>query len=158
MSSSALALEPRRAEQLAELKLAVGGALEGKAEVVELALIALLARGHVLLEDVPGVGKTTLARALARAVGGEMRRVQFTSDLLPSDVLGVSIYEQHRGEFVLRPGPIFTNVLLADEINRASPRTQSALREAMSDGQVSLDGRTLPLPEPFFVVDRKSVV
>ena len=130
----------------------MGGALEGKAEVVELALIALLASGHVLLEDVPGVGKTTLARALARAVGGDMRRVQFTSDLLPSDVLGVSVYEQRRAEFVLRHGPIFTNVLLADEINRASPRTQSALLEAMSDGQVSLDGRTLPLPEPFFVV------
>jgi MoxR-like ATPase len=111
MSSSALAFEPRRAEQLAELRLAVGGALEGKAEVVELALVA---GGHLLVEDVPGVGKTTLARALARAVGGEVRRVQFTSDLLPSDVLGVSIYEQHRGEFVLRPGPIFTNVLLAD--------------------------------------------
>jgi MoxR-like ATPase len=152
MSSSALALEPRRAEQLLELRRAVGGALEGKAEVVELALIALLAKGHVLLEDVPGVGKTTLARALARAVGGDMRRVQFTSDLLPSDVLGVSVYEQRRAEFVLRHGPIFTNVLLADEINRASPRTQSALLEAMSDGQVSLDGRTLPLPEPFFVV------
>ncbi len=152
MSSSAALLEPRRAEQLAELRSAVGGALEGKADVVELSLIALLARGHVLLEDVPGVGKTTLARALARAVGGEMRRVQFTSDLLPSDVLGVSIYDQHRSDFVLRHGPIFTNVLLADEINRASPRTQSALLEAMSDGQVSLDGRTLPLPEPFFVV------
>src|SRR5262245_31397936 len=152
MSSSALALEPRRAEQLLELRRAVGGALEGKSDVVELALIALLARGHVLLEDVPGVGKTTLARALARAVGGEMRRVQFTSDLLPSDVLGVSVFDQRRAEFVLRPGPIFTNVLLADEINRASPRTQSALLEAMNEGQVSIDGQTLPLPEPFFVI------
>src|SRR4030095_12333285 len=147
-----VAREPRRAEQLAELRLAVGGALEGKAEVVELALVAMLARGHILIEDVPGVGKTTLARALARAVGGEMRRVQFTSDLLPSDVLGVSVFDQRRADLALSPGPIFTNVLLADEINRASPRTQSALLEAMSDGQVSLDGRTLPLPEPFFVV------
>src|SRR4051794_26534187 len=152
MSSSALALEPRRAEQLAELKLAIGGALEGKAEVVELALIALLSRGHVLIEDVPGVGKTTLARALAHAVGGEMRRVQFTSDLLPSDVLGVSVYDQRTSEFAFRQGPIFANVLLADEINRASPRTQSALLEAMNEGQVSADGITTPLPEPFFVV------
>src|SRR5688572_19006599 len=152
MTSSALALEPRRAEQLLELRRAVGGALEGKSDVVELALIALLARGHVLLEDVPGVGKTTLARALAKAVGGEMRRVQFTSDLLPSDVLGVSVYDQRRADFVLRKGPIFCNILLADEINRASPRTQSALLEAMNDGQVSIDGRTLPLPEPFFVL------
>ncbi len=124
----------------------VEGALEGKAEVVELALTALLARGHILIEDVPGVGKTTLARALARAVGGEMRRVQFTSDLLPSDVLGVSIFDQRTSEFVLRHGPVFSNVLLADEINRASPRTQSALLEAMSDEQVSLDGKTHPLP------------
>src|SRR5262245_64503308 len=112
MSSSALALEPRRAEQLLELRRAVGGALEGKSEVTELALIALLARGHVLLEDVPGVGKTTLARAMATAVGGEWKRVQFTSDLLPSDVLGVSVYDQRGGDFVFRQGPVFCNVLL----------------------------------------------
>jgi len=142
----------QRLEHLLELRRAVEGALEGKAEVVELALTALLARGHILIEDVPGVGKTTLARALARAVGGEMRRVQFTSDLLPSDVLGVSVFDQRTSEFVLRHGPVFSNVLLADEINRASPRTQSALLEAMSDEQVSLDGKTHQLPEPFLVV------
>lgn len=142
----------QRLEHLLELRRAVEGALEGKAEVVELALTALLARGHILIEDVPGVGKTTLARALARAVGGQMRRVQFTSDLLPSDVLGVSVFDQRTSEFVLRHGPVFSNVLLADEINRASPRTQSALLEAMSDEQVSLDGKTHPLPEPFLVV------
>jgi MoxR-like ATPase len=152
MTSSALALEGERIERLVELRRAVERALEGKPAAVELALIALLARGHVLIEDVPGVGKTTLARALAKAVGGEMRRVQFTSDLLPSDVLGVSVYDQRSSEFLLRSGPIFTNVFLADEINRASPRTQSALLEAMNDGQVSLDGKTLPLPEPFLVV------
>ena len=128
------------------------GALEGKPEAVELALVALLARGHLLIEDVPGVGKTTLARALARAVGGELRRVQFTSDLLPSDVRRRLRLRPAHGEFVLRQGPIFANVLLADEINRASPRTQSALLEAMNDGQVSIDGQTLPLPEPFFVI------
>ncbi len=99
----------------------------------------------------PGAGKTT-SRALARSVGGELRRVQFTSDLLPSDVLGVSVYDQRTGEFVLRQGPVFANVLLADEINRASPRTQSALLEAMNEGQVSLDGQTIPLPDPFFVI------
>ena len=137
---------------LQTLRQAVEGALEGKQDAVELALVALLARGHLLIEDVPGVGKTTLARAVAKAVGGELRRVQFTSDLLPSDVLGVSVYDQRRGEFVLRQGPIFANILLADEINRASPRTQSALLEAMNEGQVSLDGQTIPLPDPFFVI------
>src|SRR6201996_4781929 len=152
MSSSALAMPAQRLEHLLELRRAVEGALEGKSEVVELALIALLGRGHVLVEDVPGVGKTTLARALAKAVGGELRRVQFTSDLLPSDVLGVSVYDQRMGEFTFRQGPIFTNVLLADEINRASPRTQSALLEAMNEGQVSVDGTTTPLPDPFFVI------
>jgi MoxR-like ATPase len=105
-----------------------------------------------LIEDVPGVGKTTLARALAKTVGGELRRVQFTSDLLPSDVLGVSVFDQRSGDFTLKQGPVFANVLLADEINRASPRTQSALLEAMNEGQVSLDGQTIPLPDPFFVI------
>src|SRR5512139_3815669 len=131
MTSSAVAVDSERVERLAELRSAVERALEGKSEVVELALVALLARGHILIEDVPGVGKTTLARALARAVGGEMRRVQFTSDLLPSDVVGVVVFDQRTSEFVLRQGPVFANVLLADEINRASPRTQSALLEAM---------------------------
>jgi MoxR-like ATPase len=149
-SAVAIAREPPPA--IARLRSAVEQALEGKPEAVELALIALLARGHVLIEDVPGVGKTTLARAVAKAVGGELRRVQFTSDLLPSDVLGVSVYDQRRGDFVLRQGPIFANILLADEINRASPRTQSALLEAMNEGQVSLDGQTIPLPDPFFVL------
>ncbi len=135
-----------------KLRAAVEHALEGKPEAVEYALITLLGRGHLLIEDVPGVGKTTLARALARAVGGDWRRVQFTSDLLPSDVLGVSIFDQRTSEFVFRQGPVFCNVLLADEINRASPRTQSALLEAMNEGQVSIDGTSTPLPEPFFVV------
>ncbi|MEI7892965.1 MAG: MoxR family ATPase [Myxococcales bacterium] len=139
-------------EPLQKLRDTVERALEGKPDAVELALVALLARGHLLIEDVPGVGKTTLARALARAVGGELRRIQFTSDLLPSDVVGVSVFDQRRAEFVLRRGPIFANVLLADEINRASPRTQSALLEAMNEGQVTIDGQTLPLPDPFFVI------
>src|SRR5271170_7152037 len=150
-----IAIATRIAQELPALQAlrqVVGSALEGKQEAVELALVSLLARGHLLIEDVPGVGKTTLARALAKAIGGELRRVQFTSDLLPSDVLGVSVYDQRRGEFVLRQGPVFANVLLADEINRASPRTQSALLEAMNEGQVSLDGQTIPLPEPFFVI------
>jgi MoxR-like ATPase len=137
---------------LERLRAAVELALEGKPDAVELALIALIARGHVLVEDVPGVGKTTLARALARAVGCDHKRVQFTSDLLPSDVLGVSVYDQRVGDFVFRQGPIFTHILLADEINRASPRTQSALLEAMNEGQVSVDGITTPLSEPFFVI------
>ena len=149
-SATAVAHEPLPV--LARLRSAVEGALEGKPDVVELALVALLAGGHLLIEDVPGVGKTTLARALAKAIGCDLRRVQFTSDLLPSDILGVSVYDQRRGDFQLREGPIFSNVLLADEINRASPRTQSALLEAMNEGQVSLDGQTKPLPEPFFVI------
>jgi MoxR-like ATPase len=134
------------------LRAAIEGALEGKPEAVELSMISVLARGHLLVEDVPGVGKTTLARALAKAVGGEFRRVQFTSDLLPSDVLGVSVYDQQRNRFEFKQGPVFANMLLADEINRASPRTQSALLEAMNEGQVSIDGHTSLLPDPFFVI------
>jgi MoxR-like ATPase len=126
--------------------------LEGKQAVVQLSVAALLARGHLLIEDVPGVGKTTLARALAASVGVEFKRIQFTSDLMPADVLGGNIYSQQKGEFALRRGPIFTNVLLADEINRTTPKTQSALLEAMDERRVSLDGHTHSLDEPFFVL------
>ncbi len=152
MTAAAAVIADELVSTIHRLRDAVGSALEGKEEAVELALVALLARGHLLIEDVPGVGKTTLARALARAVGGDLRRVQFTSDLMPSDLLGVSVYDQRSAEFILRQGPIFGNVLLADEINRTSPRTQSALLEAMNEGQVSIDGRTMPLPDPFFVI------
>jgi MoxR-like ATPase len=127
-------------------------ALEGKREVIELAVAALFARGHLLLEDVPGVGKTTLARALSVSVGLDFRRIQFTSDLMPADVLGGSIYVQSSSQFAFRKGPIFTNVLLADEINRTTPKTQSALLEAMGEGRVSIDGETRTLEAPFFVL------
>lgn len=127
-------------------------ALAGKQQVVELAVAALLARGHLLIEDVPGVGKTTLARALARSLGVDFRRVQFTSDLMPSDVVGSNVYVPSRGEFEWRPGPVFTDVMLADEVNRATPRTQSALLEAMEERQVSVDGTTRALPAHFFVL------
>jgi len=124
----------------------------GKPEVIRMAITCFMARGHLLIEDVPGVGKTTLARALARSAGGLFRRIQFTSDLLPSDILGVTVYDQDSGQFSFKPGPIFANVVLADEINRATPRTQSALLEAMSEGQVSAEDETRPLPDPFLVV------
>ncbi len=126
--------------------------VRGKEEVIKLATVSLLARGHLLLEDVPGVGKTTLARALAASVGVSFRRLQCTSDLMPTDVLGGNVYNQSKGTFEFRPGPVFTQVLLADEVNRTTPKTQSALLEAMDERQVSIDGETHTLEEPFFVV------
>jgi len=124
----------------------------GKEEVVRLALVTLLARGHLLIEDVPGVGKTTLARALARCFDASFRRVQFTSDLLPSDILGVSVYNRQKEEFEFHPGPIFANFVLADEINRTTPKTQSCLLEAMNTGRISMDKQTYLLPQPFLVL------
>jgi MoxR-like ATPase len=134
------------------LKDAVCSVVRGKEEVVELALTAVLAGGHLLLQDVPGVGKTTLAASLASALGGSFSRVQFTSDLLPGDITGVNVLDRNTGSFEFQPGPIFANVVLADEINRTSPRTQSALFECMEEGQVTVDGCSRPLPTPFFVV------
>jgi len=139
-------------EIIRRLEDSIGRALVGKPEVVRLAVIGLVARGHLLIEDVPGVGKTTLAAALARSIGVGFQRIQFTSDMLPSDVLGVSVWEPKSGEFVFKPGPLFTNIVLADEINRTTPKTQSALLEAMNEAQVSLDHSTYPLPRPFMVL------
>jgi MoxR-like ATPase len=133
-------------------------AIFGKEDVIQLALITLLARGHLLIEDVPGVGKTTLAQALAKSFHCSFQRIQFTSDLLPSDVLGVSVYNPETREFEFRQGPVFANVVLADEINRTTPRTQSALLEAMNEAQVTVDGRTMPLPQPFLVIATQNPV
>jgi len=142
----------RSLELIRRLEFNVARALVGKPEVVQLAVIGLLARGHLLIEDVPGVGKTTLAHALAKSLGVGFQRIQFTSDLLPSDILGVSIFDAKTGEFVFKPGPLFTNIVLADEINRTTPKTQSSLLEAMNEYQVSLDHHTYPLPRPFMVL------
>ncbi len=130
----------------------VGEFILGKEPQVRLAVACLLARGHLLIEDLPGVGKTTLAHVLAKTLGLGFNRVQFTSDLLPADILGVSVYERETGEFRFHPGPIFAEVVLADEVNRATPKTQSALLEAMEEHQVTIEGRTRPLPDPFFVI------
>jgi MoxR-like ATPase len=138
--------------KLRQVEDAIETSIRGKKEAVRMALVCLLARGHLLIEDVPGVGKTTLGQSLARSVDGSFHRLQFTSDMLPSDVLGVTVFNSHTEEFEFKPGPIFTNFLLADEINRTTPKTQSALLEAMNEQQVSIEGRTLPLPEPFMVI------
>lgn len=124
----------------------------GKSQQIRLAIACLLARGHLLIEDVPGVGKTTLAHAIATSLGLKFQRIQFTSDLLPADILGVSVYNRDSGSFEFHPGPVFTNVVLADEVNRATPRAQSALLEAMEENQVTTEGETRPLPRPFFVI------
>jgi len=143
---------PEVAARAQNLIAEVETAIVGKRDTVRRAVISLICKGHILLEDIPGVGKTTLAKALARAIGGEFRRVQFTPDLLPADVTGSAVFNQRTSEFEFRAGPIFGNVILADEINRATPKTQSSLLEAMEEGQVTVDGETRLLPDPFFVV------
>ncbi|HKC11829.1 MAG TPA: AAA family ATPase, partial [Vicinamibacteria bacterium] len=145
-------METRHLEGLASLQQQLGRVILGKNEAIERLIVCLLGGGHVLMEDVPGVGKTTLAKALARSLDADFKRVQFTPDLLPTDILGSSVYNPGDGGFSFKAGPVFTNILLADEINRASPRTQSALLEAMSERQASIEGTTHPLPSPFLVV------
>ncbi len=144
--------------KISEIESALGESIRGKAEVLRLSLACLLARGHLLIEDVPGVGKTTLAQALARSVRSSFHRLQFTSDMLPSDVIGVTIYNAHTEEFEFKQGPVFTNFLLADEINRATPKTQSALLEAMNEQQVTIDGRSYELRQPFMVIATQNPV
>jgi len=142
----------------AKLENALRKVIRGKDDVVRLAVVSLLARGHLLIEGVPGVGKTTLGQALARALDCNFQRVQFTSDMLPSDLLGISIYSTIEQQFEFKRGPVFTNVLLADEINRTTPKTQSALLEAMNEGQVTVDARSYPLPQPFLVIATQNPV
>ena len=146
------------AHRAAQLENALCKVIRGKDEVVKLAVVSLLARGHVLIEGVPGVGKTTLGRAIARALDCSFQRVQFTSDMLPSDVLGISIYSATEQQFEFKRGPVFANVLLADEINRTTPKTQSALLEAMNEGQVTIDAHSYPLPQPFLVIATQNPV
>jgi MoxR-like ATPase len=142
----------RMLERIQAVAAQAGSVVVGKQPQIRLALACLLARGHLLIEDLPGVGKTTLAHALSIALGLQFRRVQFTNDLLPADIVGITVFDRNKARFVFHPGPVFSQVLLADEINRASPKTQSALLEAMEERQVSIEGETRPLPEPFFVI------
>ncbi len=146
------------AEAAATLRANVGRVIVGKDEVVDLTFVALLCEGHLLLQDVPGIGKTTLAKALSKSLDCQFRRIQFTPDLLPSDLTGLAIYNQKTQDFEFRPGPVLTQILLADEINRATPRTQSALLEAMQERQVTVDGNTMRLPRPFFVIATQNPV
>ena len=145
-------LETTAKDKIFTLRESIGTVIKGKRETIDLAIVALLAEGHLLIEDVPGVGKTTLGHALARSLDCEFHRIQFTSDLLPSDVLGVSVYSPKQNEFEFKPGPIFANIVLADEINRTTPKTQSALLEAMNEGQVTIENATYKLPRPFMVL------
>ena len=140
------------AANLADVLSAASRIILGKEHQLRLALACLLARGHLLIEDLPGVGKTTLAHTLARLLGLEFQRIQFTSDMLPADILGISVFDRERGDFRFHPGPVFTQLVLADEINRATPKAQSALLEAMEERQVTVEGATRPLPQPFFVI------
>ena len=139
-------------KRIDELRKNIERVIKGKSEVISLAIITLVARGHLLIEDAPGLGKTILAQSLAMSIHSSFQRIQFTSDLLPSDILGVPIYNPPKGTFDFKPGPIFTNIVLVDEINRTSPKTQSSLLEAMNEFQVSVDGQTYPLPQPFMVI------
>lgn len=143
-------------EFLEKLKAEIHNAVVGKDDVIELLAVALLAQGHVILEGVPGVAKTTIAKSFAHAIGLEFSRIQLTPDLLPADIVGTVYYDQRTSEFKIKKGPIFANVVLADEINRAQPKTQSALLEAMQEGQVTIEGRTLPLPKPFLLIATKN--
>ena len=153
-----VAPSPLTISKLADVETALQSVVRGKPDAVKLALVCLLARGHLLIEDVPGVGKTTLAQALARSVACSFHRLQFTSDMLPSDVLGVTVYNAHSEIFEFKRGPIFSNFLLADEINRTTPKTQSALLEAMNEGQVTIDAASHPLPQPFMVIATQNPV
>jgi MoxR-like ATPase len=146
------------AKKIQAIQANIERVIKGKGSVIELAVVSLLARGHLLIEDVPGVGKTTLAHSLARSLDCSFKRIQFTSDLLPSDILGVSIFQQQKQAFEFRPGPIFANIVLADEINRTTPKTQSSLLEAMNDAQVSVDSVTYQLPQPFMVIATQNPV
>jgi MoxR-like ATPase len=157
MAREALSVNPTF-NKVTALQANVERVIRGKSEVVQFCIAALLAKGHILLEDVPGVGKTTLAHALARSLSLSFQRIQFTSDLLPADIVGVTIYNQDQQEFQFVSGPIFTNVLLADEINRATPKSQSALLEAMSEGMITVEKNRLPLPDPFLVIATQNPV